>query len=255
MAHGRFALLLTCLLVSGCGAADRVAVPPAAAPVEDLQANFETAPSAGTAPVAAEPRPEGRFLTARIARRTYLRDAPDGRRLARLGRRTEFGSPHVLAVLRERDGWLKVISARLTNEQRGWIPVSAARLGATDYKIVVDLSERQATLKRGDRVVRRMTVAIGRPGNETPLGRFAVTDKVRPTDPTSPYGCCAVALSGHQTKLVPGWPGGDRLAIHATPQPELIGRAVSLGCLRAHDADIAVLMRRVPLGAPVIIRD
>ena len=50
--------------------------------------------------------------------------------------------------------------------------------------------------------------------------------------------CCALALSGHQTKLLPGWPGGDRLAIHATPNQETVGRPASLGCMRAHDADI-----------------
>ena len=66
--------------------------------------------------------------------------------------------------------------------------------------------------------------------------------------------CCAVALSGHQTKLVPGWPGGDRLAIHGTPNPETVGTEASLGCMRAYDADIRALMRRVPLGAPVFIR-
>ena len=50
------------------------------------------------------------------------------------------------------------------------------------------------------------------------MGRFAVTDKLRTEDRAdSPYGCCALALTGHQTKLVPGWPGGDRLAIHGTP--------------------------------------
>ncbi len=47
-----------------------------------------------------------------------------------------------------------------------------------------------------------------------------------------------MALSGHQTKLVPGWPGGDRLAIHGTPNPETVGTEASLGCMRAYDADI-----------------
>jgi len=65
------------------------------------------------------------------------------------------------------------------------------------------------------------------------------------------FGCCALALSGHQTKLLPGWPGGDRLAIHATPQADSVGRAASLGCLRANTRDMQELMRIVPLGAPV----
>ena len=72
--------------------------------------------------------------------------------------------------------------------------------------------------------------------------------------PGSPYGCCALALTGHQTKLLAGWPGGDRLAIHGTPQPETIGKEISLGCMRAHRRDIRALMRTVPLGSPVTVR-
>jgi hypothetical protein len=200
------------------------------------------------------PRPRGRHLTARIVRPVALRDAPGGRRLARLTRRTEFGSPHVLAVTRRRDGWLQVLTPELPNGERGWIRARAARLGATDHAIVIDRSARRARLTLRGRTLRSFPVAVGRPGNETPLGRFAVTDLVRPKDPTSPYGCCALALSGRQTRLQPGWPGGDRLAIHGTPQPETIGQAVSLGCLRAPRRDLEALMRRVPLGTPVRIR-
>jgi lipoprotein-anchoring transpeptidase ErfK/SrfK len=96
-------------------------------------------------------------------------------------------------------------------------------------------------------------VAVGRPGNETPLGRYAVTDRLRTGRADSPYGCCALALSGHQTHLPPGWPGGDRLAIHGTPATSSIGRAASLGCLRAPTPGIRALMRRVALGTPVFV--
>jgi lipoprotein-anchoring transpeptidase ErfK/SrfK len=127
-------------------------------------------------------------------------------------------------------------------------------LHGTDYDIVVDRSARRARMRRNGRTVRTFPVAVGRPGNETPLGRFAVTDKLKPNDPTSPYGCCALALSAHQTRLEPGWPGGDRVAIHGTHQLETIGRPVSLGCMRAPEPALRQLLRRVPLGAPVFIR-
>ena len=69
------------------------------------------------------------------------------------------------------------------------------------------------------------------------------------------YGCCAVALSGHQPNIPQGWDGGDRIAIHGTPATESIGQAASLGCLRAHDRDVKALIRALPLGAPVFVRD
>jgi L,D-transpeptidase ErfK/SrfK len=107
---------------------------------------------------------------------------------------------------------------------------------------------------RGRRV-RRVPVAIGRPGATTPLGRFSVTDKIAGTRFGPYYGCCILALSGHQPHTPPGWTGGDRLAIHGTDAPSTIGTASSAGCLRAADADLRVLMRRVPLGTPVLVRE
>jgi hypothetical protein len=81
-----------------------------------------------------------------------------------------------------------------------------------------------------------------------------VTDKLHGATYGSYYGCCILALNGHQTNLPPGWTGGNRLAIHGTNAPGTIGTAASAGCLRAADADLRVLMRRVPLGTPVFIR-
>jgi lipoprotein-anchoring transpeptidase ErfK/SrfK len=139
------------------------------------------------------------------------------------------------------------------NGRPAWIRRRAVRLASIDWSIRVDRSARRLALVRDRRVVFRMPVAVGRTGTETPLGRFAVTDKLRPTSADSPYGCCAIALTGHQPRLLPGWPGGDRLAIHATPQAASVGQAASLGCLRAHTRDMQVLLRKVPLGAPVFI--
>jgi len=227
------------LALAGCG--EQAAAPPA--PPRDAFA------------VAAGERrgAEGAFVTAAVTRRAALRAAPGGRVVARIGTRTEFGTRRVLAVTRRRDGWLRVIATERPNGRAAWLRASAARLGSTDVWIRVDRSRRQLTLRRGDRVLRRVPVAVGRAGTPTPLGRFAVTDRLRSQRSDSPYGCCAIALSGHQTKLLPGWPGGDRLAIHGTPNPETVGTPASLGCMRARTADIRALMRRVPLGAVVVV--
>jgi lipoprotein-anchoring transpeptidase ErfK/SrfK len=230
-------------VVAGCGGGAPAARAPEPAP----------APRAFTAvKERTAPRPQGRFLTARIVRRVRMRAAPGGRRVGPpLRRRTEFGSPKVARVLERRGGWLLVVVPERANAAPAWIPEAAAKLGAVDVSIRVDRSARRLTVRRGDRVVRRLPVAVGRPGTETPLGSFAVTDKLRAGRIDSPYGCCALALSGHQPKLLPGWPGGDRLAIHATPQADSVGRAASLGCMRAKTQDMRELMRIVPLGAPV----
>jgi hypothetical protein len=197
--------------------------------------------------------PRGRWQTARLVRRVALRAHPGGRVVARLGTHTEFGSPRVLGVTGRRGRWLRVVAAERANGEHGWIPAAAARLSATDVSVHVDRSRRRLTLRRGRRVLRRLPVAVGRPGTPTPTGRFAVTDRLHSKRADSPYGCCALALSGRQTRLLPGWPGGDRLAIHGTPLPETIGQPASLGCMRAAARDLRMLMRTVPLGAPVFV--
>jgi lipoprotein-anchoring transpeptidase ErfK/SrfK len=243
----RPALVLAALLaVAGCGGSAPAATESSRPADFVAQQPPQTKPGHASA---------GRFKTARVLHRTTLRAAPGGRVVARIGRVTEFGSRRVLSVTGRRGGWLRVIASERRNEQRGWIRARAVRLGATDISIHVDRSARRLTLKRGSHVLRRMPIAVGRPGNETPLGRFAVTDLLRTARADSPYGCCALALSGHQTKLVPGWPGGDRLAIHGTPNPETVGTQASLGCMRAYTRDIRALMRRAPLGAPVFVRN
>jgi lipoprotein-anchoring transpeptidase ErfK/SrfK len=248
------AATLAALAVAGCGAqttAETTGAETTAATRAAFAVDREAARADRGAAAAAARR--GRWKTARVLRRTTLRARPAGRVVARIGTRTEFGSARVLAVTGRRGSWLRVVASERPNGRPGWIRARAVRLGATDVWLRVDRSRRRLTLRRGRRVLRRVRVAVGRPDTPTPTGRFAVTDRLRSQRADSPYGCCAIALSGHQTRLLPGWPGGDRLAIHGTPQPETIGRAVSLGCMRASARHMRALMRRVPLGAPVFV--
>lgn len=237
------------VVAAGCSEAERPAREP-----DPATPAFVVARSASDDPAPARPRrAEARWLTARVTKSATLRSRPGGRVLARVSPRTEFGSPQVLSVVARRAGWLQVISSELPDSRRGWLRAGHARLDATDWSLHVDRSARRLVLRRDGRRIRTLPVAVGRPGTPTPLGRYATTDELLTQRPDSPYGCCIIALSGHQTRLVEGWPGGDRLAIHSTPQVETIGEAASLGCLRAHTRDVRALMRRVPLGTPVFV--
>ena len=204
-----------------------------------------------------EPKPPGRAHTIAVVRGSVpLRSRPNGRVLAPVLARTEFGGPRVLSVAARRGSWLGVVATELPNGRLAWVNAGnrALRLRRTAYSLHADLSERSLELRRGGRTIRRLTVAVGRPGSETPTGRFAVTDKLGGSRYGPYYGCCILALNGHQPHVPAGWPGGDRLAIHGTDSPGTIGTAASAGCLRAADADLELLMRRVPVGTPVFIR-
>jgi lipoprotein-anchoring transpeptidase ErfK/SrfK len=154
----------------------------------------------------------------------------------------------------QRGPWLAVQVPELRNHELAWLPLGKATLGSVRYSVHADISRRLLTVRRGRRTIRRLTIAVGRPSNPTPLGRFSVTDKLLVTDKSSPYGCCVLALTGHQTRLPADWPGGDRLAIHATRATWSIGHAVSFGCMRAAAWEVRWLVRSIPLGTPVFIR-
>ena len=136
----------------------------------------------------------------------------------------------------------------LDNGELAWLPTNRARLDCVPWSVHADLSRRMLYVRHDGKVVRRFQIAIGRRGNSTPKGRFAVTDKLRVTDPGSPYGCCVLALTGHQNRLPPGWPGGDRLAIHATKELSSIGKPASLGCMRITSVQARWLIKTIPAG-------
>ena len=195
------------------------------------------------------------MLRLRAGRSLTLRSRPRGSVVATVSDRTEFGTPTELAVAKRRGRWLGVTSSALSNGRLGWVDGSSNSVtrGHVGVELVVRLSRRRIELHRGGRTMRRISVAVGGPGTSTPTGRFSVTDKLSGTSFGPYYGCCVLALSGHQPHPPAGWQGGDRLAIHGTDAPGTIGTASSAGCLRAADADLRYLMQRVPLGTPVLV--
>jgi lipoprotein-anchoring transpeptidase ErfK/SrfK len=188
-----------------------------------------------------------------LTRSAVMRATPGGRRLWRLARRTDYGTPTVLAAVGERGAWLQVMEKRLPNGRTGWIPSSATGIVPSPWSLRADLSQRLLEVRLDGHVVRRIRVGVGKLATPTPLGRFAVTDKLRFTSLTRAYGCCVLALTGRQPLVRSRWRDGLRMAIHGTSDPGTIGGAASLGCLRASDADVRWLVHNVYLGSLVTI--
>jgi L,D-transpeptidase-like protein len=210
-------------------------------------------------PVAAEPFPSDPrdascYPTAAVNRDFTLYQRPGSKRTLRIAGRTEWGSPRVLSVVKRRGDWVAVLAPELRNGEIGWMRSKGAKLDCVRWSLHVDLSRRRLYVRKDGRTMRRMTIAIGSRVHPTPKGRFAVTDKLKVVDKGSPYGCCVLALSGHQTRLPADWPGGDRLAVHATSDLSSIGKPVSLGCMRSQPGQVEWLIKTVPLGAPIFIR-
>jgi len=253
-------------LLAALGGAFAVAQLAFAAPAEEPTRAIAPVSAAGPRPVSVMPGVAATASRPRNAPAEHgivelhgsvaLSDRPGGPATQTLGPTTEFGSPQALSVAARRGGWLGVVTSERPNGSLGWVRKASAslRLRSTRWSLHADLSARTLTLRRNGRRVHRLSVAIGAPGSETPTGRFAVTDKLSGSQFGPYYGCCILALSGHQPKTPAGWRGGSRLAIHGTDAPSTIGTAASAGCLRASDGDLQTLMNKVALGTPVLVR-
>jgi hypothetical protein len=205
-------------------------------------------------PFPSDPQSAYQYPTAQVTRRTVLYFSPGGRPRLRVGAKTEWGSPRILGVVERRGSWLAVLVPELKNGQRAWVRDDrVAAVSTVSWALKADLSKRRLVAEHDGKVVRRMRIGVGRPDHPTPVGRYAVTDKLKVSDTGSPYGCCVLALTGHQTRLPAGWPGGDRLAVHATHDLGGLGHSVSLGCMRTDPRDTRWLLGRIPLGTPVFV--
>jgi len=146
--------------------------------------------------------------------------------------------------------WYKISVPGRPNGRTGWIPATAVELRHVARQIVIYVGARRMELWRGNTLEYSTTVAVGRPGMETPLGLYYVTVRFRPVQ--QPFlGVFAFETSAY-SKLS-DWPGGGRVGIHGTYQPQLLGQAVSHGCVRMSNTAAAFLRDRVPVGTPIRI--
>jgi lipoprotein-anchoring transpeptidase ErfK/SrfK len=120
-------------------------------------------------------------------------------------------------------------------------------------RIHVDLSARRVTLFRDGKRVLHAVAAIGSPATPTPTGRYYVNQRLIPEDTSGPFGPGAVGISAFSPVLT-GWAQGGPIALHGTNRPDLIGRAVSNGCLRLDNRVIRRIFDSALAGTPVIIR-
>jgi hypothetical protein len=216
----------------------------ATVPLPDVHVNPAPSPVKG---------PSFPIATVRPGHTIALRASPGGRVVSRAGDRTEFDSMRVFWIERVQGPWFGVPAPEMPDGQLAWIRDDrfALDVSQTHFWIDADVSRQILELRYGDKLLDRFPVTVGSPTSPTPLGDYSVTDGLVGKGLGPWYGCCALALSGHQPNLPPGWIGGNRMAIHGTPGA--IGGANSHGCLRASDPDMISLFARVPLGAPVFI--
>jgi L,D-transpeptidase ErfK/SrfK len=138
------------------------------------------------------------------------------------------------------------------------IDPTAQPAAVTDsLRLVLKRSQRKVYVYQNDKVISSYPVAVGKPGWETPLGEFKVltmelnpifksfkSGRVIPPGPDNPLGVRWIGI----------WTDGQtQLGFHGTNEPELIGQAVSHGCIRMMNKDVVKLYAQVKNGTPVQI--
>jgi lipoprotein-anchoring transpeptidase ErfK/SrfK len=183
-----------------------------------------------------------------------------GRVVARLPTQARWaGGPHqllVLATRRDRDDrlWLKVRLDSRPNDAAGWIAADRTVVKRTPWHVELDLSDRQVTVRRAGRIVRRFPAVIGAPATPTPRGLFAIAEEVRQPTPRGFLGPWALHLTAHSEVLDDYGGGPGRVAIHGRGGASLfdpLGSARSHGCVRIDNRHIRFLARVLEPGAPV----
>lgn len=129
---------------------------------------------------------------------------------------------------------------------------------AVRSSILVDLSDRTASVYRAGELVARYPIAVGQDGWETPAGTFEVVQMMKQPIWRHPI-TKEIVPPGKKNPLGSRWigfwvDGEHQIGFHGTNEPNLIGAAVSHGCIRMHNADIEKMYDLVEVGSPVWVQ-
>ena len=106
--------------------------------------------------------------------------------------------------------------------------------------IEIRLREKRLYVYRAQHLYNSYPIAIGKPSTPSPVGSWAIVNK-KILDGRQVYGTRWMGLSK------------PNYGIHGTNNPNSIGKAVSLGCIRMHNQDIETIFPLVALGTSVDI--
>jgi murein L,D-transpeptidase YcbB/YkuD len=140
--------------------------------------------------------------------------------------------------------WLRLLILSLA----ALLPVGPALAQSAPLRVDLNIPALRLVVFEGDKVLRTYPVAVGKPGHDTPTGKFEISraewnpwwrppasewargEKVTPPGPNNPMG---------RVKLffLPLY------FIHGTPDSGSIGTPASHGCVRMRNADVIALGR------------
>lgn len=212
----------------------------------------------------------------RVVAETNARSRPSltaGRVIKHLGTTTPYGADQLqLRVLRSVDGGVIPNTGGLhrtfylvhlpyrrstldsSNGHVGWVASDRVQLITTPYHITVSRSSRTVTVRKYGSVWKSWSVVVGGSGTPTPRGEFAIYGKTTANHGFDGTGIATFAYS----RVHAQFDGGNgKLALHGRSGASFntpLGTAGSNGCVRMNNANMEIILARMPIGTPVTVQ-
>ena len=121
--------------------------------------------------------------------------------------------------------------------------------------LLVKLNEKRVYVYKGDKILAKYPIAIGKKGWETPTGEWQVLEKIKNPSWTS-FKTGKVVSRRVENILGARWigfwyDGQDVIGFHGTSNLKSIGKAASHGCVRMYNRDVKALYTMVKIGTNV----
>lgn len=147
--------------------------------------------------------------------------------------------------------WVKVLLPGRPNGKQGWVAADAVALKRITTWVRVSTKKRTVEVYSGGVLKRRFKAAVGTGGTPTPKGLAAIQDSVPTSGLLGPY---ILVLTAHSKVLKTFGGGQGEIALHGWPTSDVLGKAVSHGCIRMSRPSVAFVARFAHPGTPVEVR-
>jgi lipoprotein-anchoring transpeptidase ErfK/SrfK len=121
--------------------------------------------------------------------------------------------------------------------------------------LIIKLKQKHVYVYKGDKLVTKYPIAIGKKGWETPTGEWQVMEKIKNPAWTN-FKTGEVLAPGGENPLGSRWigfwtDGENVIGFHGTSDLKSIGTAASHGCVRMFNRNVKALYRIVKVGTTV----
>ena len=216
-----------------------------------LRGPAESDPIGPDAVAAAAPTVDRSIVATAAVPEVEVFDSPDGTITHRMANPTPTNGPLIFLTTQNTTDWHEVLLPVRPNGSLGWVRGNSVDLATHNYRIRVDLADFRLRVLERNVVIFDTVAGVASNNSPTPGGRYYLTELLAPTAPDTVYGSFAYGLSGFSETFETFNGGPGQLGIHGTNSPETLGSAVSAGCIRLHNDDVARLVTYLPLGVPV----